>query len=162
MSSPEVQGCVLLQSGPGVERENATLDQQVPAGCSRSELLPDSKTRGGRCEVVQGRQPDVGQRRVGERLVHVPPRAATQQHCRQAGLARRQDVVLDAVADVGDLGCLEAGALDDRLEEGRVRLLGAEVVGSGDEVSGQVQLADELAGPRGLVARDADDVAAPP
>ena len=72
--------------------------------------------------------------RRGRRLVEVPPRAAADVHRNHAGSERRLDVVVDAVADVGDLLCVDAGLLGDPLEERGRRLLHAETLGGGDEV----------------------------
>jgi hypothetical protein len=66
------------------------------------------------------------------------------------------DVVVQAVADVEDLGGLVAAGLDQLREESRVRLGGTPIVGGGQEVAGEIQLAQEPAGAGGLVAGDAD------
>ena len=107
-------------------------------------------------QFVQGVDPYMRAPAVGMVGLGVGPRTPFDPDGEQAGVRGGEDVVVEAVPDVGDLLGRLAGACDELVEEGGRELLCTPVVGGGDDVRGQVQLADELAGPRGLVAGDAD------
>ena len=89
----------------------------------------------------------------------VGPGTATDERRPEPGFLGGTDVVVQPVADVENgLGSqVELG--EELVEEVEGRLLGPQVVGCGDDVGGEVQFADELSGPGGLVARDSDEVA---
>src|ERR1700760_2407942 len=84
------------------------------------------------------------------------PGAAVDEGRAQAQAGGGANVVVEAVADVQDLGGGKLGHLQQAPEEGGVRLGGTPVGGGGDQVGGQVQGPEDAAGPGGLVAGDAD------
>jgi adenylate cyclase, class 2 len=85
----------------------------------------------------------------------VAPGAAADVRRLQTGGLGRADVVDGVVADVHDPLGRTSGHGDDTLEEPALRLGDAPLVGSGDLIGRQVELAEKLRGPRGLVSRDA-------
>src|SRR5580765_2885315 len=77
------------------------------------------------------------------RLVEVAPRAATDMHRDHPGGKRRDDIVVDAVADVRNLLRRDAGLVDHAPEELRSRFLDSPARGRAHEVD---VLAHELLG----------------
>ena len=70
-----------------------------------------------------------------------PPRAAPQMDREQAGSHRGQDVVVDAVADVCDLGCVDAGEPHQSGEERGIGLSHAKARRARDYVDGKARAA---------------------
>jgi hypothetical protein len=91
-----------------------------------------------------------------------PPGAAAQEDAAHAGGDRGQDVVVQAVADVGDLSGGPPRFLDHALEERGIRLRDAPAFRSGDQVDGQIHGAQVVFGPARLVADQREPVAVPP
>src|SRR5262245_2320430 len=88
-----------------------------------------SDTEGG-LELVQRLDPD----RLRGGLVQIAPRAAADVHGRHPGGDRRLDVVVDAVADVGDLRWAELDGLCQTPEERRGRLFDAPTLGRAEHL----------------------------
>src|SRR5919201_797798 len=88
------------------------------------------------------------------------PRPTPKMHGDEAGRARRHDVVVDAVADVGDLARGEARVGDHALEELRSRLLDPPARRRSDDVDREPPFSRPCLEVRALVAGDAEEVAA--
>jgi hypothetical protein len=77
----------------------------------------------------------------------------------EAGGQRRQHVVVDAVADIGDVAGDGAGLRDDALKERRVGLGHVPARGRADEVGLEIERTDEVFAGGAGVARDPDAIA---
>ena len=90
------------------------------------------------------------------------PRTAADEDGDHAGLAGGQDVIVEAVADVGDLGGGNAGHFDDAFKECRGGLFHAPARGRGDEVGGHTGGGERRLRVPWLVAGNADAIAGGP
>src|ERR1700760_2221748 len=127
-----------------VAHENGTLS--APAARRRVE----GGDLGGEVgEGVEAQGREVGGGRVV--VLDGGPGAAVDEGRAQAQAGGGADVVVEAVADVQDLGGGKLGHLQQAPEEGGVRLGGTPVGGGGDQVGGQGQGPGGGAGPGGVV-----------
>ena len=97
----------------------------------RSLIRSEASASGERGEVV-----DAG-RRLGRRRLEHPPRPAADVDRDEPRGGGGKHVVVDPVADVGDLRGVTPGELDDELEEARIRLLDAQARRRRDDVGRQ-------------------------
>jgi hypothetical protein len=81
-------------------------------------------------------------------------------HGAQTGRESGSDVVVDTVADVGDLTRSAPGELDDALEEPRVGLPDAQARGRRHEIDGKQGLSRPPLEGLGLISDDADEQSA--
>jgi hypothetical protein len=89
----------------------------------------------------------------------VAPWAAFDEHCVQPCLAGGQDVVVESVADVGDLPWRKSSCCDEFVEERRSGFSAAQSAEVAMMSAGRLRFVYELTGPGGLVPGDADEVA---
>ena len=105
-------------------------------------------------QLVEGLDTKVCLGDVGVCGVDVTPWAAPHEHRDHPGGKRRADVVVQPVADVGDLAGRAPALGDDPVEERRGRLLDSPAGRGADEVGRQAQRPEQALGPCRLVTRD--------
>ena len=73
-------------------------------------------------KLCQSHDPGVGPRAFGQARMGAAPWSPFEKQGQQPGVARGQDVVVQPVADIGDLPGGKAGQCDDLLEESGIGL----------------------------------------
>src|SRR5581483_1227340 len=104
-------------------------------------------------------QPDIGKADLVALGVNAAPWPALEKYPDHTGVPCRQHVVVEAVADIGDVCRRRTGAPGDLHEEPGCRLLDTEPRGGGDEVDVEVHRGDRCFGFDRLVAGDPNSVA---